>query len=120
MRTKNDTVETHFHPVLTEFLFTIDLLYLSWNGELVITSGSELTSKHSYTSLHYATPCQAADIRIWETGDTPKPEKQLTTIVAKAYTFCMDHNIPFSWIEVILEAYHIHIEYQPKRPQELD
>lgn len=115
MMTKDHSVETEFHPILTAFLFDVDKLYRNWNNELVITSGSEHSTRHSYTSLHYATPAQAADIRSWTIGSTPAANKQWETIMKVAVVFCERKGIPSSWIEVILESTHIHIEYQPKR-----
>lgn len=115
MRRKDSSVETNFHPVLTSFLFDVDEVYRSWDDELVITSGSESGSKHGFTSLHYATPAQAADTRIWETNKVPAPIEQQVKLREVAEDFCDAHNIPHNWIEVILEPHHIHIEYQPKR-----
>lgn len=121
MKTGYSKVECIFHPVLTGFLFVVDKMYRKqWRQELVITSGSETTAKHSRTSLHYATPCQAADTRIWETGRIPKPEKQQKAIRLEADLYCYSLDIPCDWIEVILESNHMHIEYQPKRPEELN
>ena len=124
MRRKNASVETEFHPVLTSFLFEVDELYRSWRDECVITSGSENTARHGYTSLHYATPAQAADIRIWsmkihKRGRVPSPATQHEKLKIAAAAFCMNRGIPTSWIEIILEKHHIHIEYQPKRPASL-
>jgi len=122
MRTKDNTVETIFHPLLTAFLFEADTLYHYWKDEVVITSGSENNSKvkHLYSSLHYATPGQAADIRSWDKkthnrGQVPNRFKQTQALKKKAQEFCDKMNIPRNWIDVILEGYHIHIEYQPKR-----
>jgi hypothetical protein len=115
MRRKNSSVETEFHPVLTAFLFEVDDLYRSWQSEVVITSGSEESSRHGLTSLHYAKPAQAADIRIWEIKRVPTTNIQLDYIRKKADYFCALHDIPYNWIEVILETTHIHIEFQPKR-----
>ena len=121
MRRKNASVETEFHPVLTSFLFQVNELYRSWRDELVITSGSEPTRAHGYASLHYATPAQAADIRIWsmkahKRGRVPSPATQYKTIKEAAVAFCVNHHIPTDWIDIILEKDHIHIEFQPKRP----
>jgi len=120
MRRKDKTVECEFHPVLTEFLVEVDELYREWNDELVITSGSEQGTRHKLTSFHYATPGQAADSRTWDAvehnrGTVPPPNIQHAAIEEKAIRFCLRKDIPANWIEVILEAFHIHIEYQPKR-----
>lgn len=115
MRIKDDSVETQFHPMLTSFLFRVDERYRLWGSEVIITSGSEPGTRHSRTSLHYATPAQAADIRTWETNHVPNAEEQADELSVEARIFCEDHNIPRNWIEIILESDHIHIEYQPKR-----
>lgn len=120
MRTKDTSVQCIFHPALTAFLFGIDLLYREWGEELVITSGSEPTAVHSYTSLHYATPCQAADIRSWiihrsDHRGTIDAVYQAEAIRAAANIYCDELGIPHNWIDVIIEEDHIHIEYQPKR-----
>lgn len=110
MHRKDSSVETEFHPIITAFLFQLSDLFIGWGYELVITSGSEMETKHSRTSLHYATPAQAVDIR-------NRHLVQLTTahIIEEAKEFCIARKIPTSWIEVIEESDHIHIEYQPKR-----
>ncbi len=120
MKRKNSSVELALHPMLTAFLCGVDDLYRSWDSELTITSGSETTARHGYTSLHYATPCQAVDIRIWETADTPEPVSQQGAIEFLAKEFCENNELGADWIDVILESDHIHIEYQPKRPKNLD
>jgi selenophosphate synthetase-related protein len=111
--------------MLTAFLFEADHKYREWKDELVLTSGSETTVKHGYTSLHYATPAQAVDIRSWcrnihHRGYVPSAEVQATELKAVAKDFCNRKGIPASWIEIILEGHHIHIEYQPKRPEALN
>lgn len=120
MRTKDYTVETHFHPTLTAFLFDVDELYRVWEDEVVITSGSENIVHSTKTSLHHATPCQAADVRSWshithQRGIVPVPSVQMLQIKAARNRFCIINDIPAEWIEIILEPTHIHIEYQPKR-----
>lgn len=117
MRVKDTSVQCVFHPVLTAFLFKLDPLYQGWKAEVVITSGSEITAHHSFTSLHYATPCQAADIRSWEVGVVPPPVEQVVQIKHIAAIYCDEIGIPEGWIEIILESNHIHIEYQPKRQE---
>lgn len=124
MRTKDTSVECLFHPALTGFLFGIDQMYRDrWGTELVITSGSEPQARHSYTSLHYATPCQAADTRSWDievrsTGQTITAEMQHAAMTDAAILYCQSLGVPVDWMEVILEKDHIHIEYQPKRREE--
>lgn len=121
MRRKSPDVETKFHWMLNAFLWEVDDLYKKWDDELVITSGSEASKFHGYTSLHYATPCQAADIRIWDhtqdRGKVPRPSEQHAALVKLACEFCKKEKIPVDWIEIVAEfkRHHIHIEFQPKR-----
>ena len=115
MDVKDETVETQFHPILTAFLFRCDAVYRGWERELIITSGSEHTAKHSKNSLHYALPACAADIRSWSVGRVPSAEVQVAALEQMANQFCLGLNIPREWIEIILETTHIHIEFQPKR-----
>lgn len=116
MKRKDNTVQCKFHPLLTVLLFDIDGVYRTkWDAELTITSGSETTARHSHTSLHYNDPCQAADLRSWAVGLIPSAAQQVLYINIVVSAFCIEHNIPENWIEVILESDHIHIEYQPKR-----
>ena len=121
MRLNSSTVVMILHPMLAGLLPNLDLVYRGWEDELVITSGSETTARHSFTSLHYATPGQAIDIRTKSLakhgrGSVPSPEDQFTALKEAAAAYCIDQNIPTNWIDVILEPDHIHIEYQPKRP----
>ena len=119
MKRKDSTVETDFHPVLTALLFDFDELYRNWGVEVTITSGSEPGTRHCKTSLHYATPCQAADIRSWDvmdiSGKVLKAKQQAAALIEEAEDFCMRRNIPVDWIDLIVESDHIHVEYQPKR-----
>lgn len=115
MRTKDSTVETEFHPVITSFLFGVDAIYRNWGDELVITSGSEHTTKHGVNSLHYAKPACAADIRTWVRAKVPDAKAQLEAITNWAANFCKRAGYPTNWIDVILESDHIHVEFQPKR-----
>jgi hypothetical protein len=115
MRAKDTSVKFSLHPMLTEFLMQVDLLYRHWGDELIVTSGSEDTAKHSYASLHYATPAQAADVRIWERAQVPESNAQWESIRELATDFLKSQELPADWIDVVLESTHIHIEYQPKR-----
>ena len=116
MRRKDSTVQCHFHPHLTSFLFSVDELYKEkWETELTITSGSESDARHSKTSLHYAIPCQAADLRTWSVGLVPSPSVQFSRIKEVAIRWAEEEGIPEDWIDVILESDHIHVEFQPKR-----
>lgn len=119
MKTKNTTVQMRLHPRLTDFLFSLAATYASWESELVITSGSEHTAKHSRTSLHYADPACAVDVRTWLTGSTPPPATQKEALASCARLYCLNSNIPTDSFDIVLESDHIHIEYQPKRPRNL-
>lgn len=113
MRIKDGSVKTKFHPALTSLLFTLNNCYTDWGGELVITSGSEHETIHSFTSLHYA-GC-AADIRTWLYADIPSAQGQLAKLVETKNLYCEANDIPINWFDIILESDHIHLEYQPKR-----
>lgn len=115
MKRKDPSVETEFHPTLTDFLFEVDVQYRAWNSELTITSGSESDARHSKTSLHYAKPCCAADIRTWTVGDSADAAIQYRTLLGVRDSYCTHMQIPRNWIDIILESDHIHIEFQPKR-----
>jgi hypothetical protein len=119
MRRKDSTVETEFHPIITALLFEINEQYVDWGTELIISSGSEPTVKHGMTSLHYAKPARAVDLRNWEINRVPSKELQLIALRNIRDKFCDRLNIPRTWVEVIQESTHNHIEYQPKRQQEL-
>lgn len=125
MRTKSHSVALHLHPMITGLMPALDREYRMWEDELIITSGSEHTARHGYASLHYATPGQAIDVRIWSLathsrGSVPSPKEQHTALSKVVDKYCLDQSIPRDWIEVILEKSHIHIEYQPKRPHSLN
>lgn len=117
MITKDNSVETELHPTLTSLLFYLDSLYRNWGSELIITSGSEDSARHSFTSLHYAKPCQAVDVRIWQLAEVPKAAVQHRALILAKNNFCEIHSIPTNWFDIILESNHIHIEYQPKRKE---
>jgi len=120
MRTKDLSVQTIFHPALTAFLFGIDILYRDWGDECEITSGSEPETRHGRTSLHYATPCQAADVSFWRVEVLGiSREEQWVAIEKAADLYCDSLGVPHNWIDIILEDDHIHIEYQPKRTESL-
>lgn len=122
MRRKDDSVETEFHPILTAFLFDVDELYREWEDEVVITSGSEASTRHKYSSFHYAIPGCAADTRIWDRlhysrGKVPVPTVQYNLMLRTRDQFCARIDIPKDWIDIVLERKknHIHSEFQPKR-----
>ena len=51
---KHHKIEAEFHPRLTALLFILERQYRRWGSEMVVTSGSEQSTRHSRTSLHYA------------------------------------------------------------------
>ena len=123
MRIKDVSVEMEIHPTLTKFLFMLDDMYRGWGSELTITSGSEHTAKHGHTSLHYAKPGCAVDTRTWPII-TPREQhidanRQFLDTCLTRDVFCKIEGIPSSWIDIIHESNHLHIEYQPKRPANL-
>jgi hypothetical protein len=115
VKLKDTTVQCELHPTLTDFLFRVDAQYRKWDSELIITSGSEESARHGITSLHYAKPGCAVDVRTHEINNVPVPEVQRAALEAVKEFYCEDKDIPESWIEIILEKDHIHIEFQPKR-----
>ena len=125
MKLKDLSVETQFHWLLTGYLFYLDhSRRAAWGNknELILTSGSEPQTKHKVTSLHYAIPGCACDVRSWDvTIDDGGPqgkvnaEEQAEFYREQAITYCEKQNIPRDWIEIIVESTHIHIELQPKR-----
>jgi hypothetical protein len=115
MKTKDTSVQTTFHPILTAFLFLCDRKYEEkFNGEIIITSGNEPEVRHSRTSLHYAVPGQAADIRSWDIGEYDAHD-QFEVLKEAAQEYCNSLQMPLDWIDIVLESTHIHIEFQPKR-----
>lgn len=120
MKTKDNTVECQFHPMLIGLLFELDKVYRAWDTELIITSGSEHTTRHGYTSLHYATPAQAVDIRTRQSGTMPPAREQLGNLHEAVEAYLAKFGVPTNWVDVVLESNHLHIEYQPKRPGELN
>tara|TARA_R110000772_G_C13069296_1_gene416181 strand:+ start:295 stop:636 length:342 start_codon:yes stop_codon:yes gene_type:complete len=112
MRKKDPTVQMNLHLTLTDFLFYADLEYVYYDQELVITSGSELTTKHMRTSLHYSG--QAVDIRTKNSIYDPTYQAKRLRNVAAVY--CKEHGMPADWLDVVAESNHLHLEYQPKRP----
>lgn len=119
MKCKDQSVQCKFHPVLTEFLMEeADFYFRTINSEATITSGSEPEAKHGVTSLHYSDPCCAADLRSWTIiyqDISYTAQMQHEELLGRAASFCIERGMPTSWLEVILEGDHHHIEYQPKR-----
>ena len=110
---KNDLVEMEIHPRLTALLFYIDKIYRTWGTEMVITSGSELSTRHMRTSLHYS-GC-ATDIRTRRTGVMPSAKAQYKIVRRLINQYCNIIGVPYDWFDLILSSNHMHLEYQPKR-----
>lgn len=108
MPVKDDSVEL---PPAWAMMFAITEareVYREFGADLIITSGSERTARHSRTSLHYAG--QAVDIRTKHLDTRVQREQVRAAIAARL-------NKDF---DVLLEDEgghneHIHIEYQPER-----
>ena len=77
--------------------------YRQHNIEVVITSGND--GRHSVTSKHYAG--NALDIR---TRTLPSPEEDGRAIAQR-----LNQSLGRDF-DVIFEGDHIHVEYDPKRP----
>lgn len=115
MKLKNDTVEMRItEPLFIQFLFVIDAAYRCYESELTITSGSELSSGHSRTSLHYSG--RAVDVRSWAIQDSEiGAQSQYVMICEHRDSYLESLGIPTDTIDVVMESDHIHIEWQPKR-----
>lgn len=113
MRRKSDDIRCAFCPELAHFLTLASELYRKHGADLVITSGSEETARHSFTSLHYAG--RAVDTRTWAMADIYTPSDHQKILNQAADTTAVDLNFPRNWLEVLIEGTHAHTEYQPKR-----
>ena len=103
MRLKDDTVR--IQGIRTELLFAImvaDEIYKNHGKELVITSGSEFSTRHSTTSLHYSG--SAVDLRTnyFRSGEVDIVRAEIKERLGRDF-------------DVVIESTHIHLEYQPKR-----
>jgi len=103
MKLKDSTVSIKgFKPELTFALHIIDQIMKEQGQEAMITSGSEETTRHGKTSLHY--DGKAADLRSrWFSNP-----RSILALCKEA----LGHNLD---IDMILESNHFHLEYQPKR-----
>ena len=104
MRLKDDTVVVHgIRQELILALYAADEVYKELGIEegIVVTSLNDAV--HSPTSLHYAGA--ACDIRIRSLPDHISPAQAAKKIKERL-------NIDY---DVVVEADHIHIEYQPRR-----
>lgn len=69
--------------------------------ELIITSCSETNVKHSLTSLHYSGNAFDMRTRFWQPAEIKQVRDEISARLGIHF-------------DVIIEASHIHIEYQPK------
>ena len=108
MKIKDDSIRIDFTPQLLIGLCQFDLIsQIIADEQAVITSGSESTTRHSRTSLHYSG--NAADLR---SKHLRKSEKE-----AIMKQFNLDMSCDF---DLILEHEgksneHFHLEIQTKR-----
>ena len=92
----------HAHYKMWEAAYEIEPIYRSLGADLVITAG--LDGKHKTGSLHYV-GC-AFDIRTRNISDASNAYIMIKEKLSDAY-------------DVVLHSTHIHIEYQPKTPEDL-
>jgi len=98
MRLKSTvTIEGVKPELLLGLIVANSIFALQFNSELVITSLTD--GRHKVDSLHYRG--QAADIRIRGLAD---PVAVVTRL----------KNELDEWFDIVLEADHIHFEYDPK------
>ena len=114
MRLKDRTVEMRItEPLFLGYLFKLDDAYRDYDSELIITSGSEVTTKHSRTSLHYAG--RAVDTRTWaiERYDlNASAQFEIACVTRDIYLNSL--GLPTDTIDIVLEDTHMHHEWQPK------
>lgn len=114
MKLKDQTVEMRItEPLFLGYLFALDEAYRQYDTELTITSGSELTTKHSRTSLHYAG--RAVDTRTWtiERFDLDaEAQHRIAVNIKNIYLGAL--GLPDDTIDIVLESTHMHHEWQPK------
>ncbi len=104
MRLKDDTVRAAgLHHRLIEALFIADSVWRDHGQELVITSLSEPTARHSRTSLHYAGAAADLRTRYFTAGEKSVACDELRARLGDDY-------------DVVEEPTHGHLEWQPKRP----
>lgn len=104
---KDNTVSIKgIKPELLLGLIIVDQVMQSQGQQAVVTSGSEETTKHGTTSLHYNG--YAIDLR----SRFFTHPNQIIKLCMKALGNNPDY-------EMIFEGNHFHLEYQPKRKDEL-
>lgn len=101
MKLKNDVGLTNVQPPIWYAVGVADQVYRSFGYELVVTSLND--GKHMDGSFHYKG--LAVDLRIHNI----KTATECQTIYAKLH-----NTLDFFGFDVILEADHIHVEYDPK------
>jgi len=107
MRLKDETVSIKgFVPEIIFALIIVDQVMKEQGQEAVITSGSEETTRHGEKSLHY--DGRAVDLR---SRSFERPEDILG--------FCKIALGNNPDIDIIYEGNHFHMEWQPKRRDNL-
>lgn len=100
MKTKDKTVETNFSNELLLGIIALSDIYKQHGQEIIITSGSELSTKHCKNSKHYIG--DAMDIR---SRNTP-------TYILKAIQNDVRTSLPN--YDYLIESDHIHYQYNLK------
>lgn len=104
MNLKNCVSATGLRPELLLAILIAERVYQKHGHTLTVTS--LLDGRHSKTSLHYAG--QAADFRTTAANIPNSTIDAIVTDLRKALTVDYD---------VVKEADHIHLEFQPRRPE---
>jgi len=103
VKLKSDVKVTGLRPEMLLALMAASAVYRKHDHELVVTS--LLDGAHAKTSLHYA-GC-AADLRTTAAHIPPSTIDAIAAEIRMALTADYD---------VIVERDHIHLEFQPRRP----
>ena len=111
---KDGSVECNFSEQLRQGLYRLDRLSLQYFGKtILITSGSELSTKHMKTSKHYpynnkSLKGEAADIRTTTKGHyTIDQVERLQELFYSQRIFADNYDL-------VIEGDHMHLEYDPK------
>ncbi|MCA1788690.1 MAG: hypothetical protein LC667_02215 [Thioalkalivibrio sp.] len=114
MKRKDTSVLCNVCPQLAHMLALASEYYAKNGAELTVTSGAELSARHSRTSLHYIG--HAVDLRTWPMGSFTTPERHRAAIRSICDEVAQELSFPPNWFDVVLENTHLHAEYQPKGP----
>lgn len=101
MRLKDDSISLlGLSPQALFAMIVADQVAKEHGQELVITSCSE-DIKHSLTSLHFSGNAFDMRIRFWSKAEIIQIRNEIAARLGRHF-------------DVVIEADHIHIEYQPK------